>query len=146
MKNRRELLTDWCTEMICNTAALVLVLFVAVGCSTTRRQADPQGLLLHRIPIPSEFAWGKSNPHFDSGLSIWIDFYDRAWWQCVEDFARNIDYLPTIGDYAANGGGASVGGYAQGYSDAKKRIEQIKRRFGKVKAQEILQKALEYPQ
>src|ERR1017187_6664770 len=125
---------------------IALMLCGPVGCSTVHSQIDPQGLLLHHIPVPKEYSWGKSTPYFDSGLSIWIDFYDRAWWQCVEDFANNIDYVPTVGDHVANGGGASVGGYSYGYSDAEKRIKQIKKRFGKTKAQEILKKSLEYPQ
>jgi len=126
-------------------ATLILLLSGAIGCATVRTEVDPQDLLLHHIPIPKEYSWGKSCPYFDSGLSVWIEFYDRAWWQCVEDFAKNIDYVPTLADTAANGGGASVGGYGQGYRDAEKRIKQIKRRFGKVKAQEILKKSLEYP-
>ena len=131
--------------MMRHFTVIILILSGALGCANVRSEVDPQDLLLHHIPVPKEYSWGKSTPHFDSGLSIWIDFYDRAYWQCVEDFANNIDYMPTVGDHAANGGGASVGGYSQGYSDAEKRIKQIKKRFGKSKAQEILKKSLEWP-
>jgi hypothetical protein len=127
-------------------AASVIILCGAIGCSTVRSEIDPQDLLLHRVPIPKQYTWGKSSPYFDSGLSCWIYAYDEAWWKCVKDFAKNIDYVPTVGDHAGNGGGASVGGYERGYSDAEKRIQQIKNRFGKVKAQELLKKSLEYPQ
>jgi len=148
MKNDRPThasLTDRGRRTTRNMATIALVLCAAIACSTTHRQPNPEDLLLHHIPVPPEYSWGKGNPHFDSGLSIWIQFYDNGWWQCVEDFAKSIDYAPTASDYAANGGGASVGGFASGYRDAKTRIEKIKQRFGRVKAQEILQKSLEMP-
>ena len=91
------------------------------------------------IHVPKEWRAGKEGPGpGESSIGFYVGGYDIGWWEAVERYRKDIDVddpsLLCVGGWPEE----QAGGCA-GYSDARRRIEQLIRTFGKQKVSEYLQ-------
>ena len=124
----------------------LLILCIMSSCSTIGSRTNPQELLAHRITVPEQYAWGKSNPHYDSSLDRYVRSYDQAWWSYIEDLSHNIDDNRTAN--ARLGGSwpsdpSEVAGFRDGFTAAEARVHSLITRLGKQQTQEVLKQAIE---
>jgi hypothetical protein len=120
------------------TIAFLLPFFLVVGCRT-----PPD--LVHRVPIPRCYTWGRSNVHSNSGVELYLNAYEESWWDCVKNYAANIDYRSSIDDKMGCGWPPTISGAWDGYTAAESRVHSLIARFGRSRAQEIMKDSLEYP-
>jgi hypothetical protein len=125
--------------------SFTFLLLIVVGCSTAASRKDPGDFLAHRVPIPRDYTWGKSNIHSNSRIELYLHAYEESWWSCVTKYAANIDYRSTINDRMGSGFDATISGAYDGYTAAESRIHSLVARFGANEAQQILRSALECP-
>ena len=66
--------------------------------------------------------------------------FRNAYWQCVQNYAENINYISKPGDYIGNGWPSEVDGYYDGYKAAEKDVRRNIKEFGKDRTAKYLYK------
>jgi hypothetical protein len=128
-------------------AAALLCLGFLSACSTMPSGSRPQELLSHDVCIPRMFRSGDGWPNFDGDAKRYVDFYESGWWDCVEAFSGNMDFVPTDGHRGHScGWPTEQTGYWDGYTDAERRVQRLVRRLGKPDAQNVLRLSLHSPE
>jgi hypothetical protein len=61
----------------------------------------------------------------------YLDMFRRGYWQCIENYAEDINYINKPSDFMASGWGSEVSGYADGYKAAERDMQKNIKRFGK---------------
>ncbi len=111
----------------------ICAVFLIAGCTS-----KPELNLCHKIHVPKEYRYGKGSPYGFSSYERYLNSYERTFWSCVENRAKDIDYKYTLGDIAGCGWPCAVDGYYDGYIHAEKMINQFVKIYGKEKTQEYL--------
>ncbi len=57
--------------------------------------------------------------------------FRRGYWQCIENYAEDINYVNKPSDFIACGWGSEVSGYSEGYKSAENDMQRNIKRFGK---------------
>lgn len=61
----------------------------------------------------------------------YLEMFRQGYWQCIRNYAGDINYVSKESDYIANGWGSEISGYSDGYSAAEMDMQKNIRRFGK---------------
>jgi hypothetical protein len=118
----------------------IVLALVACGCASTR----PPLTLAHNVEVPKEFRAGsfsKDHPFYMEGNSTverYVMAYEHGWAECVQRFAKNINF-DDPSPYIFGGWVEEQAGGGAGYSAAWDRIHDLIRIYGKQKVSDYLQ-------
>jgi hypothetical protein len=114
----------------------IVLLLMVCGCAHSPRRLT----LAHDIRVPKEWRGGANDPVFRdaSDISRYISAYERGWWWCVVNHARDINFRPACSDGFISGWPAETYGWPAGVHDAQTRIEQLIRAYGSQRVNEFL--------
>jgi hypothetical protein len=96
----------------------------------------------HKINVPEKYSWGKGVYTGYSSINGYINAYDQKWWECIKNYAKDINYQTRIYDLAFNGHPEALAGAEDGYKDAEEQIRLNIQKYGKKETQEYLQELL----
>jgi hypothetical protein len=117
-------------------SVIVISVFALCGCVSV----PPKLTLDHEVRVPKEWSGGANCPGFsdDGNIERYVSAYDRGWWWCVVEHAKDIDFQPKCSDYFISGWAAETYGWPAGVSDADTRIEKLVSTYGKQKVSAML--------
>jgi hypothetical protein len=104
----------------------------------------PQLNLAHNVEVPKEFRSGIfSKEHYfysegNSTVERYVAGYEYGWAECVQRFAKNIDF-DDPSPFIFGGWVEEQAGGSDGYWAARDRIEQLIRIYGEQKVSDYLQ-------
>ncbi len=113
-----------------------IFLVFLVGCSTPKQPEVGRGT----IHVPKEFkpslGWiGVPTTQYE----FYLESYRAGYWDCIENYIGNINYVSTKSDYDKQvGWGSQVFGWQDGYAAAEKDMHRNFERFGKKRTAEYL--------
>ncbi len=111
------------------------------GCAAQQRDFNPSRPFVSHIAVPYQYSSADScDPGLGSSIDYYVHSYEQAWWDCLEKYAKNINYHSVPADYRANGWAAELAGYRVGYAAARRRIHAAIERYGKPKTEKLLRK------
>ncbi len=120
---------------------LITTLFIIIisGCAT-----KPDLSLYKKINVPEKYQDGRCIPYETSPYEYYLSAYEKNYWDCVKNRAKNIDYKYTSDDFVGNGWSSSIAGYKDGYMDAETKINDLVKYYGKQKVQKFLRDNIGY--
>ena len=113
-----------------------MLLVLLAGCSTPKQPEVGRGT----IHVPKEFkpslGWiGVPTTQYE----FYLESYRAGYWDCIENYIGNINYVSTKSDYDKQvGWGSQVFGWQDGYAAAEKDMHRNFERFGKKRTAEYL--------
>lgn len=120
--------------------AFVILVLAVCGCASTRQQLT----LAHDVNVPKQYRAGnfsQEHPDYDEGNSTverYVMAYEHGWAECAQRFAQNIDF-DDPSQFIFGGWVEEQAGGAAGYCDARNRIYDLIRIYGKQKVSDYLQ-------
>jgi hypothetical protein len=84
-----------------------------------------------QIQVPKQFQEGIGWRDLPSDYEMYLEAYRRGWWQCVENYVKNIDHVSDRSYTMMSGHGSEISGFSSGYEEAEKRIKMLIEKFGK---------------
>ncbi len=121
---------------------LLTLLVLSAGCASTPSQLS----LAHHISVPAQWNSGKATPGppLSSDSERYVDAYERGWWACVHEYAKDMDWQ-IDGFWASSGWPAATFGWSQGTGDAALHIQKLIDTFGKEKVAAYLSEFKDSP-
>lgn len=84
------------------------------------------------IHVPKMFRHGVGwGTYGSSDYERYLEMFRHGYWQCIENYTKDINYVSKESDYIANGWGSEVSGYSDGYAAAERDMQKNIKRFGK---------------
>jgi hypothetical protein len=120
--------------------ALIILVLAVCGCASSRQQLT----LAHDVEVPKDFRAGsfsKDHPFYmegDSTVERYVMAYEHGWAECVQRFAKNINF-DDPSPFIFGGWVEEQAGGSDGYWAARDRIEQLIRIYGEQKVSDYLQ-------
>ena len=129
----RNILTT-CPELVRKWIPLLFV-FLA-GCSTPKQPEIGNEIIHVRKEFKPTLGW------MDGGTTqyeFYLEAYRAGYWDCIENYAGNIDYITTDVDWDKQCGWMSqVVGWQDGYAAAERDVRRNIKRFGKERTAKYL--------
>ena len=113
----------------------VFLLFL-VGCSTPKQPVIGNEAIHVRKEFKPTLGWIEGG---STQYEFYLEAYRAGYWDCIENYAGNIDYVTTDADWDKQCGWMSqVIGWQDGYAAAERDVRRNIKRFGKDRTAEYL--------
>jgi hypothetical protein len=120
--------------------AFIFLVLVACGCASPQ----PNLTLAHNVEVPKMYRAGnfsEEHPSYDEGNSSierYVNAYERGFETAVQEYAKDINFNDP-NPFIMNGWVEETDGGPAGYGEARERIEDFIRVYGKQRVSEYLQ-------